>query len=55
MGMLWYLAQIILLPDECLRQLNTTISWYVWRGKSSAYPCPSCKGEKVKEVGTLYT
>ena len=27
----WYLAQIHLPSDECVSQLSTTISWYVWR------------------------
>ena len=55
MARVWYLAQIYPPPDECVRQLNTTISWYTrGEGKSSAYPCPPCKEEKLKEDWTLY-
>ena len=28
----WYVSQIYPPPDLCVRQLNTTISWFVWRG-----------------------
>jgi hypothetical protein len=28
----WYVAQIYPPPDVCVRQLNTTISWFVWKG-----------------------
>jgi hypothetical protein len=27
-----YVSQIYPLPDVCVRQLNTTISWFVWKG-----------------------
>ena len=61
---LWYLAQIYpppntpthpSTPDECVRQLNTSISWYVWRGEIFRVPLSTLKGEKLKEDGTLYT
>jgi hypothetical protein len=29
---LWYTTQIYAPPDEILRQLNTTISWFIWQG-----------------------
>ena len=28
----WYVSQIYPPPDVCVRQLNTTISWFVWKG-----------------------
>ena len=28
----WYVSQIYPLPDVCVRQLNTTITWFVWKG-----------------------
>ena len=28
----WYVAQIYPPSDVCVRQLNTTISWFVWKG-----------------------
>ena len=33
MARVWYLAQMYPPPYECVRQLNTTISYCVWRGK----------------------
>jgi len=29
----WYTAQIFPPPDECMQQLNTVISWYLWHGE----------------------
>jgi hypothetical protein len=37
----WYLVQIYPPPDECVRQLNTTISWFVWRGEIFRVPLPT--------------
>jgi hypothetical protein len=28
----WYTAQIFQPPDDCIRQLNTAVFWYLWRG-----------------------
>ena len=28
----WYVAQIYPPPDVCVRQLHTTISWFLWKG-----------------------
>jgi hypothetical protein len=28
----WYLAQIFPPPEECVRQIHTAISWYLWHG-----------------------
>ena len=32
MARVWYLAQIYPPPDVCVRQLKTTIAWFLWRG-----------------------
>ena len=32
MARAWYVSQIYPAPDVCVRQLNTTISWFVWKG-----------------------
>jgi hypothetical protein len=28
-----YTAQIFPMPTDCARQVNTAISWYIWRGE----------------------
>jgi hypothetical protein len=28
----WYTAQILSPPSDCIRQLNTAMSWYLWQG-----------------------
>ena len=28
----WYTAQILPPPSDCIRQMNTATSWYIWRG-----------------------
>jgi len=32
MARAWYVSQIYPPPDVCVRQLNTTISWFLWKG-----------------------
>jgi len=34
----WYVSQIYPPPDVCVRQLNTTISWFVWKGDIFCVP-----------------
>jgi len=46
MARVWYLAQIYPPPDECVRQLNTTISWYVWRGEIFRIPLSALQRRK---------
>jgi len=45
---LWYLAQIYPPPEECVRQLNTTISWYVLRGEIFRVPLSTLQRRKVE-------
>jgi hypothetical protein len=28
----WYMAQIFPIPADCIRQINSAIAWYLWRG-----------------------
>jgi len=46
MARVWYLAQIYPPPDECVRQLNITISWYVWRGEIFRVPLSTLQRRK---------
>jgi hypothetical protein len=48
MARVWYLAQMYPPPDECVRQLNTTISWYVWRGEIFRVPLSTLQRRKVE-------
>jgi len=45
----WYTAQIIRPPEECVRQLYTEISWYLWRGES--FKVPLSTPQRPKERG----
>ena len=42
----WYTAQIFPPPDEHVRQLNTAISWYLWRGEIFKVPLSSLQRPK---------
>jgi len=44
--MVQYLAQINPPPDECVRQLNTTISWYVWKWQIFSLPLSTLQRRK---------
>jgi len=46
MARVWYLAQIFPPPEKCVRQLNTTISWYVWRGEIFRVPLSTLQRRK---------
>jgi len=48
MERVWYYAQIYPPPDECVRQLNTTISWYVWRGEIFRVPLSTLQRRKCE-------
>jgi hypothetical protein len=34
----WYIAQMFLPPDDSVRQLNTTISWHIWKWEMFRVP-----------------
>jgi len=46
MARVWYVAQIYPPPDDCVRQLNTTISLYVWRGEIFRVPLSNLQRRK---------
>ena len=52
MARVWYLAQMYPPPDECVRQLNTTISWYV-RLERGNLPLTLVHPEKEKRRGRM--
>ena len=51
----WYTAPIFPPPDECVRQLNTAISWYLWRGEILKFHYLHTKGRKNEKDGALCT
>jgi hypothetical protein len=38
LAMAWYTAQIFPIPAECIRQINSAIAWYLWRGEVFRVP-----------------
>jgi len=44
---IWYAAQIYPPPAECIRQLNTTISWFIWRGEIFRGPLSTLQRGKM--------
>jgi hypothetical protein len=46
MARLWYLAQICPPPETCVRQLNTTVAWFVWRGNIFRVPLSTLQRKK---------
>jgi hypothetical protein len=45
----WYIAQIFPPPDDCVKQLNTTISWFIWKGDIFRVPLSTL--QRRKEAG----
>jgi len=46
----WYIAQILPLPTNCVRQINMAITWYIWRGEIFRVPLSTLQLPK-KEGG----
>ena len=46
----WYMAQIIPTPNDNLRQINMTISWFLWKGEIFLVPLSTLQRTK-KERG----
>jgi len=46
MAKIWYIAKTYPQPDECVRQLNTTIRWYVWREEIFRVPLSTLQRRK---------
>ena len=49
---IWYVAQIYPPPAECLRQLYTTISWFIWRGDIFRVPLSTLQRGNMDGGGT---
>jgi hypothetical protein len=49
----WFTAQVFPLPSNCERQINTTISWFSWRGGGafSECQCPPSNGTSGMKIG----
>ena len=43
---IWYTVQIFPAPDECVRQLNLTITWYIWHGETLRVPLSTLQRRK---------
>jgi hypothetical protein len=42
----WYTAQILPIPVTMVRQINTTISWHIWKREIFKVPLTSLTREK---------
>ena len=49
MAWAWYASQIYPQPDLCVRQLNTTVSWFLWKGDKFLVPLSTLY--RLKEEG----
>jgi hypothetical protein len=49
MARAWYLTQIFPTPDDNLRQINITISWFLWKGEIFRVPISTL--QRTKEEG----
>ena len=49
---IWYVAQICPPPADCIGQLNSTISWFIWRGDILRVPLSTLQRRKEDVGGT---
>jgi hypothetical protein len=49
---IWYTAQILPITTEGVRQLNSAIAWYIWRGEIFRVPLSTLQRSVVKRGGT---
>jgi hypothetical protein len=49
MAKAWYIAQIFPPPDDCVKQLNTTLSWFIWKGDIFRVPLSTLQRRKGAE------
>jgi hypothetical protein len=54
LAIVWYLTQISPPPEDCVRQLNTSISWFIWKVQIFRFPMSTYIRRKM-EVGTCST
>jgi hypothetical protein len=52
---IWYIAQILLPPKENLRQINMTISWFLWKGEILRVPLSTLQRTKDGDWGMVHT
>ena len=45
---IWYVTQIFPPPPDCIRQINTTISWFIWRGEIFRVPLSTLQRGKTE-------
>ena len=50
----WYTAQIFPMPEDCKRQVNTAVAWYLWRGDIFRVHCLLSNDGNCKVNGTAY-
>jgi len=43
---LWYTAQVLQPPSECLRQLVSAVVWYIWQGAIFRVPLSTLQRRK---------
>ena len=43
---LWYTAQVLQPPSECLRQITSAITWYIWQGEIFRVPLSTLQRRK---------
>jgi exonuclease III len=43
---LWYTAQVLLPPSECMRQITSAITWYIWQGAIFRVPLSTLQKRK---------
>jgi len=45
---IWYVTQIFPPPPDCMQQINTTISWFIWRGEIFRVPLSTLQHGKTE-------
>jgi hypothetical protein len=46
MAKVWHVAQIFPPPEDCVLKLNTSISWFLWKGDIFRVPLPTLQNRK---------
>jgi len=49
---IWCVTQTFPPPPDCIRQINTTISWFIWRGEIFRVPLSTLQRGKTEGGGT---
>ena len=51
----WYIAQTLPIPTNCVRRINMAITWYIWRGQYSEFHWQPYNHRRRKEDGDSST